>query len=373
MFYLSVCVIVCVRENQKDRLVVYVLIFSFQMDSVGSDSIGATGHGSEEYFTKECDTCKQDGIRKKAEVYCPTCEEKLCSQCLEWHKKSKASKTHEVQPVTSGKEQTATSQKHDNPMETIATLCSCNQKCEVSEFCKGHQELVCSTCASVKHRACKISTIAEMSRHESVAVTFNSMCEIIGDLANKALEMKSQQASCINILEEAETRCKTEMRNFKTEIVNLIDKLETDALADLHSKIDHQKVILQQAGDSAENALRLLTVDKKSLENTKKSQNKRQMFISNIQIEKSLQHYEAVIYEAESKLKVPNIEFEKNKKLVAILQESDHLGQLMTRQSDYRSEKEKVNFLDLEKTNATSVNVKQTDDLLMPAITELHF
>ena len=340
---------------------------------MGSDSVGATGRGSEEYFTDECDTCKQDGIRKKAVVYCPTCEEKMCNQCLEWHKKLKATKSHAVQPATIGMDQKATSQNPNSTMETIATICSCNQKCEVSEFCKDHQELICSTCASVKHRACKISTIDEMSRSESVVQTFSSMCERIGDLASKALEMKSQQGSCINGLQEVETRCETEIRNFKADIISWIDKLETDALADLHSTIADQKLILQRAGDSAGNALRLLTVDQKLIANADKSQNKRQMFISNIQIEKSLQHYETALSEAGSKLNVPNIEFEKNKKLSVILQESIYLGQMKTQESEYKRGKEKETFLGLHAINFTSVNIKQPEDQNVPTVTQTAF
>ena len=265
----------------------------------------------------------------------------------------------------SGRDQTATSLNPDDTMKTVATLCSCNQKCEVSEFCKDHQELVCSTCASIKHRGFKLSSIEEISKSESVALTLNSMLEKIGDLANKALEMKSQQASCINGLLKVETRCETEICNFKAGIINWIDKLETNALADLHSKIQNQKAILQLAGDSAGNASRLLTVDQKMIENAKKSQTKRQMFISNIQIGKSLKHYETALSETESKLIVPNIEFKSNKNIITVMQGTDLLGQVITSKC--------CNFLTLQEKKTKFINVKHTDNQTDPSVVGIAF
>ena len=267
--------------------------------------------------------------------------------------------------MASGRDPTATTLKPDDTMKTVATLCSCNQKCEVSEFCKDHQELVCSTCASVKHRGCKVSSIEEMAKSEYVARTFNSMVEKIGDLANKALEMKSQQASCINGLLEVETRCETEIHNFKADIINWVDKLETNALADLHSKIENQKAILQLAGDPAGDASKLLTVDQKMIENAKKSQNKRQMFISNIEIGKSLKHYETALSETESKLNVPNIEFKSNKNIITVMQETDLLGEVTTPKC--------CNFLTLQDKRTKSVNVKHTDDQNAPQVAGIAF
>ena len=185
------------------------------MASVGGDSIGATGIGSEEYISHMCDTCKHEGIEIKADAYCPTCEENLCSGCLEWHSKLKASKTHEVQPVSSRRDQTTSSQNSDSTMISFATLCTCNQKCEVSKFCKEHQEVICSTCASVKHRACKVSAIDKMCSDESVVKTFNLIIEKVDDLANKAADIRSHQTACLIDLQETETRCKTEIVRLK--------------------------------------------------------------------------------------------------------------------------------------------------------------
>ena len=343
------------------------------MASVGGDSIRATDIGSEECFAHACDTCRQDGIEKKADVFCPTCEENLCSHCLEWHKKWKAFKTHEVQPVSSRRSQISSSQDSHGTTMSFATLCTCNQKCEVSEFCKEHQEVICSTCASVKHRVCKISSIDEICMDESVVKTFNLTTEKVGDLTYKASEIKSIHNACFIDLQETEARCKTEIRNIKTGMMNWVETLEKNALADLHTRIEQQKTILQAAGTSAQNALALLKVDQKLLENAKRSQNKRQMFISNIQLEKSLQHYEAALSEAESKLHVTDMEFKKNEKLPAILQESKNLGQVKTREAESKSEKQEETFLSLQASYVTSVDIKQHGDKNIPVLTGAAF
>ena len=343
------------------------------MDSVGSESIGATEIDSEECLVDECDTCKQDGKVTKADVYCPTCEESLCNHCMEWHKKSKASKTHEVQPVSRIKDETATTKTSVDITTLFATLCTCNQECDVSLYCKEHQELVCSTCSSVKHRPCKITSINEICRDESIIETFNLTSKKIGEFANKASEMKSRKESCLNDLQEIEALCKTEISNCKTDMINGIQKLEKKAQMDLQTRIEYQNELIQTAGTSVVDTMSLLKVDQKLLGNAKISQNKQQMFICNIQIEKSLHHYEAALCEAESKLHVLDIEFKRNTKLEAIFQDSEHLGQVKTRETECKDRKEKETFPDLQAIYITSAEIEQSEDPVAPIISGTAF
>ena len=110
----------------------------------------------------------------------------------------------------------------------------------------------------------------------------------------------------------------------------------------------------------------LLKVDQELLVNAKKSQNKQHMFISNIQIEKSLHHYEAALLEAESKLHVQDIEFETNKELSTILEKSAGLGKVNTREN-------RETFLGLQATYFTSVDIRQSGDQTVPTITGATF
>ena len=48
-----------------------------------------------------CDPCSEKNKRLVAEKYCSDCEEKLCTECAEWHMRCKAFKSHHVIDLSS--------------------------------------------------------------------------------------------------------------------------------------------------------------------------------------------------------------------------------------------------------------------------------
>ena len=333
------------------------------------DSVGSASHGSEEYLTQECDICKQDGLRKQAAIFCPDCEEYLCRECQNWHKKSTASKTHEVQLVSERKSSPYKAQ----PMVTsMKNWCSCNQRKEVSEFCVDHHELACSVCMKIKHRSCKKATIDQMISEKSIVPGFNEISSKIKELLDKASDLKSDHATCMRKLEEVEQSCRREINSFRTLLSDWLIKLEQDALLDLHKRIEEQKNLLEEGHDSLDSAVQLLNIDKQLLEDTTKTQSERQMFITCNRIQKSLHHYGASIEYIESKLVVPRTEFERNEKLSQMEQEINCLGEIKT-QNEVQETVKKASFLEAVCKGTETVCVKDDSDFSSPLISGISF
>ena len=333
------------------------------------DSVGSTGHDSEEWFTQECDVCKQDGFRTQATIFCPDCEEYLCSKCQDWHKKLKASKTHEIQPVSERKSSPGKVQ----PMVTsMKNWCSCNQQKEVSEFCVDHLELACSVCMKIKHRSCKKATIEQMISEKSAVPAFNEISSKIKELLDKATDLKSDHATCMRKLEEVEQSCRREINSFRTLLSDWLIKIEQDALLDLQKRVDEQKKHLEEGNDSLDSAVQLLNIDKQLLEDPTKAQSERQMFITCNRIQKSLHHYGASIEYIESKLVVPRIEFERNEKLSQMEQEIKCLGEIKT-QNEVQEAVKKSSVLEAVCKGTETVCVKDDSDSSSPFISGISF
>ena len=333
------------------------------------DSVGATGHDSEECFTQECDVCKQDGFRTQATIFCPDCEEYLCSKCQDWHKKLKALKTHDIQPVS---ERKSSPGKVQPMVKSMKNWCSCNQQKEVSEFCMDHQKLVCSVCMRVKHRSCQKATIDQMISEKSVAPAFNEISSKIKELLDKATDLQSDHATCMRKLEEVEQSCRREINSFRTLLSDWLIKIEQDALADLHKRIEEQKNRLEEGHDSLDSAVQLLNIDKQLLEDTTKTQSERQMFITCNRVQKSLHHYGASIEYIESKLVVPRTEFERNEKLSKMEQEINCLGEIKT-QNEVQETVKKASFLEAVCKGTETVCVKDDSDFSSPFISGISF
>jgi hypothetical protein len=52
--------------------------------------------GSAEDFDECCDPCSTTGVNTEAKGFCSDCQENLCKACLDAHKKTKASRHHQL-------------------------------------------------------------------------------------------------------------------------------------------------------------------------------------------------------------------------------------------------------------------------------------
>ncbi|XP_065889182.1 E3 ubiquitin-protein ligase TRIM71-like [Dysidea avara] len=91
--------------------------------------------------TMKCGKCEEDA---PAITWCLDCEEALCQDCNEFHRKWKDFKSHKTVPV---------SEFLQNPKQAVATP-------EKAEFCKSHTrqalDLYCKTCSSLICRDCTL-------------------------------------------------------------------------------------------------------------------------------------------------------------------------------------------------------------------------
>ena len=112
--------------------------------------------GSEETFDNACDPCSFLGLQKEGTTFCKNCQEKLCKTCTAAHKGQKITRNHELVPVSK-------LQKNMIPHQGTSSmvLCECSQNAGVAIFCQDHDDVICQSCAVIKHRACKTVAIGD--------------------------------------------------------------------------------------------------------------------------------------------------------------------------------------------------------------------
>ena len=93
----------------------------------------------------DCDPCDRKNINKSAVVWCPGCQEGMCSDCLENHSSFKLLKDHDTIDI--------------NVYLEIEPFISLEEKCSLHDalfdtFCMEHHEPCCPTCISEEHTEC---------------------------------------------------------------------------------------------------------------------------------------------------------------------------------------------------------------------------
>lgn len=113
-----------------------------------------------------CGPCRYDDVTKNAKRWCTNCEEGLCEDCENVHRKSKVSRSHKVISIQDYRK-----------IENVSVSQVCEHHGETLEwFCKSHDEVLCMVCVPTKHKAC--SNIISLS----VASTNSRLSTALFDL-----------------------------------------------------------------------------------------------------------------------------------------------------------------------------------------------
>ena len=210
---------------------------------------------SDEIYDMVCGPCKTENLNKEAKYYCEQCQEHLCDACQGTHSKLKATKTHSVlsgshMPKASGV----------TPRPACSVSCSCNQNREVVLYCEDHDDVICDSCATIKHRRCNSFSIQNKSR----SYTTKKIELIINK--TKALRMKIEQLQQernedrTNLTRMKDT-CRKEISTFRTELNDFLDHLERDIIQDLEQHEKKQKQLIDDQIKSLTTALQMIDLD----------------------------------------------------------------------------------------------------------------
>ena len=311
---------------------------------------------SDEIYDIVCGPCKTDNVNKEAKYYCEQCQEHLCDSCQDTHRKLKATKTHNIlsgshMPKASGM----------TPRPACFVSCSCSQNREVVVYCEDHDDVICDSCATVKHRRCKTFSIQDKSRSYPT--------KKLGFIINKTktLRLKIEQLQQerdkdrTNITMMKDT-CRKEITTFRKEVNDFLDHLERNMIQDLEKYEKKRKQLIDDQIKSLAITLKMIDLDYKLLEEAKYDNKTETMFASDVKISKNLSEYKAVLDDLKNNFERSYLYFQRNSKLVELQQTTDSLGSIKEKDfASYKGTSTKV-VLGMKVQSSKRPNVRQDDD-----------
>ena len=318
---------------------------------------------SDEAYDIVCGPCKTDNVNKEAKHYCEQCQEHLCDCCQDTHRKLKATKNHSI---FSGHHMPTSSDVSQRPACSVS--CSCSQNREVVVYCEDHDDVICDSCATVKHRRCKTFSVQDKSRSYPT-----KKLDFIID-KTKTLRMKIEQLQQerdkdrTNITRMKDT-CRKEITTFRKELNDFLDHLERDIIQDLEKHEKKRKQLIDDQIKSLTTTLKMIELDYKLLEEAKYDNKTETMFASDVKISKNLSEYKAVLDDLKSNFERSDLYFQRNSKLVEMQQTIDSIGSLKEKGFvSYKGTSTKV-VLGMKVQSSSQPNVQLDDDSSPPWIT----
>ncbi|KAL3888767.1 hypothetical protein ACJMK2_001127 [Sinanodonta woodiana] len=171
---------------------------------------------------RACDACSADGSSVTAIGFCVVCEEAMCDNCQQFHRKQKILKTHTILTVQ---------ELLNNPQNVMkfaeGFTCFDHSGEDLKFYCNNHKIACCGICFLENHKTC--SDVRQMKEALPALLRETKPSEIIEELKKLETHLKTfidVKETNMNDLESQVNGLTDQIREMRTKINTALDELE---------------------------------------------------------------------------------------------------------------------------------------------------
>ena len=170
-----------------------------------------------------CGMCDNRHISKPSEVWCPDCNEGLCTECLDHHSLAKPCRTHAPIPI-------AEYQKLPSCVLEIKEFCS-EHNGRFQLYCKKHECPCCGICMVETHMTCSDVTILEnIIKDMKRSDIFNEIEQLISEMTETIGKLRQNREINSSAVIEQKKIVENEIGELRTKFNQQLDQLQEDLL-----------------------------------------------------------------------------------------------------------------------------------------------
>ncbi|XP_052072836.1 E3 ubiquitin-protein ligase TRIM71-like [Mytilus californianus] len=174
--------------------------------------------------SSHCESCSEEGKSIGASQFCSDCDERLCKECVEYHKKCKATKSHHLMDLAS---------MLRSKIPNVKKFCEVHEGVSLDFYCMQHDTVCCRKCIPSKHQSCKdVLPLEDASQHIKKSSVFDDTFREWQNIAKTLDHLRNDRNDNINELEKSESAICEEVNNLKNHLIkqinSLVEKLKID-------------------------------------------------------------------------------------------------------------------------------------------------
>ncbi|XP_052778865.1 uncharacterized protein LOC128216347 [Mya arenaria] len=191
-----------------------------------------------------CQPCAEDGRKIFSEAFCPVCMEFLCSTCARVHRNQKITKSHALQ----NKSSMPSSFRGESEDEMFTETCQRHAKECIKYYCPRHDALLCGDCLieNKEHRSCKVEKISQVAKQYKQCAEYNNLKTGLVQMSSDIGKLSHNIQAIMKSVDEESFTNINELREFRTEINQYLDKRENELLAEIDQKKRTSKTLLDE-------------------------------------------------------------------------------------------------------------------------------
>ncbi|KAK3591658.1 hypothetical protein CHS0354_040566 [Potamilus streckersoni] len=180
------------------------------------------GDKEKEEVDKHCDCCLSDGISVTANGFCVVCDEAMCENCLNVHKKQQATKDHSIVTI----EELA-----NNPTHSIryhkGFRCQEHEEEDLKFYCRDHKIACCASCCVLNHRNC--DQVLDLKKDANSLILEIKPLKVLDEmkiLEDHLMNFDKRNDSYIISLKSQVQEMTNKIKDIRKKLYDLLDDLE---------------------------------------------------------------------------------------------------------------------------------------------------
>lgn len=250
-----------------------------------------------------CSACQPQGKTSTPEVWCPECEESLCSICSQQHKVQKATKGHNTI-------------SYENYNKLPPFILNVQVNCEEHNdkykyYCRSHDCPLCKECLSKTHKKCnETPDIDKAIQNIKTSAVFEDVWRELKKTHQTFLNTIKDRKDNLDKLQKIKEELSTQVKDRTNKLIEQLKKLENETLYKLDLIINENQSHIKATTKILESNEIALKEMLKHEEITKKHASNFQAFIGTKLMERKVRETEDTLQMLSEKGELNNIEIE---------------------------------------------------------------
>ncbi|CAG2204792.1 unnamed protein product [Mytilus edulis] len=175
-----------------------------------------------------CQICEAQHITQSANVWCPECEEGMCSECEKHHSFAKATRKHEIISIENYL-------KLQSSISKIATYCN-EHNLKYQNYCPQDDQICCSVCISEYHKnCCGLKSLQEIVKTFKASAFLENIDQSLKDMMYNIDSIMNEREQNLTAIEKQRKLFHAEIKQIRQKVNTHLDSLEEQILMKLNA------------------------------------------------------------------------------------------------------------------------------------------
>ncbi|XP_060553374.1 uncharacterized protein LOC132714497 [Ruditapes philippinarum] len=176
---------------------------------------------SKDSIVINCDPCKFEDKHQESSAFCHDCNEFLCHQCLQFHRKFQAFRQHHIlRGDLMSRTRMVTKPK------PVLKLCDNHHMKEVQFYCRNHRSVFCNLCKFANHPNCECDLINELVSVSEDRTKFDNVSRKIKGIKTEFETLRAEQTEVIDVTAASSRTQRNKLKSLRQKMGALFDNLE---------------------------------------------------------------------------------------------------------------------------------------------------